>query len=137
LEMRRVLPVIERLSGRLGIPLSIDTSKASVARAAVDAGAEIINDISGLEGDAAMMEVAATSGAGVCVMHMQGTPQTMQIAPSYGDVVEEIHDYLRQRFDRCVQAGILSDRICLDPGIGFGKTHEHNLQLLRGVSRFL
>ena len=129
-ELRRVLPVIERLREQLKIPLSIDTSKALVARAAINAGAEIINDVTGLEGDADMLGVAADSGAGVCVMHMQGTPQTMQDNPTYADVVAEVREYLRRRRDALVAAGIARERICLDPGIGFGKTHEHNLELM-------
>jgi dihydropteroate synthase len=135
-ELRRVIPVIEGLAGRLQIPISIDTSKAAVAEAAIDAGAEIINDVTGLEGDPAMPELAVRHGVGVCVMHMQGTPQTMQDNPTYGDVVEEIIDYLERRREFCLARGIAHDRICLDPGIGFGKTHEHNLELLRHTARF-
>ena len=135
-ERRRVLPVIERLVGQLEIPLSIDTSKASVARAAIDAGAEIINDVTGLEGDPQMMALAAESDVGVCVMHMQGTPQTMQDNPSYDDVVVEVREYLRQRRDALIAAGIARERICLDPGIGFGKTHEHNLTLMAHCHEF-
>ena len=130
-ELERVLPVIERLAASLTIPISIDTRKAAVAQAAIEAGAEIINDVSGLEGDPAMIGVAVATGAGVCVMHMQGTPQTMQDNPTYGDVVAEVRDYLRGRRDALIAAGIDRQRICLDPGIGFGKTHEHNLTLLR------
>lgn len=136
-ELARVLPVIEQLKQRLTIPISIDTSKAEVARQAVAAGAEIINDVTGLEGDPNMPQVAAQSGVGICVMHMRGTPQTMQIDPQYEDVVEEIFQYLVDRRDACLQHGISLDRICLDPGIGFGKTHEHNLELLRRCERFL
>jgi dihydropteroate synthase len=135
-EMGRVVPVIERLSDRLRIPMSIDTSKASVARASIDAGAEIINDVTGLEGDQSMMSVALQTEAGVCVMHMRGTPQTMQDNPVYDDVVEDIRGYLIARRDACHAAGIPLDKICLDPGIGFGKTHEHNFELMRGVARF-
>ena len=140
-EIRRVMPVIERIAiermaGRLTIPISIDTSKSQVAAAAVDAGAVIINDVTGLEGDPKMIEVAVSRSVGVCVMHMRGTPQTMQDDPVYGDVVQEIHDYLIARLQFCLDRGIPRQRICLDPGIGFGKTHEHNLQLVRGVSRF-
>jgi len=135
-ELARVVPVIEQLAGRITIPISIDTSKASVAHAAVAAGAEIINDVTGLEGDPEMADVASSTGVGVCVMHMRGTPQTMQDDPQYDDVVEEIDDYLRQRLDWCINQGIQQDRICLDPGIGFGKTHAHNLQLLRATGRF-
>lgn len=135
-ELSRVIPVIEALRGRLTIPISIDTSKAAVAEAAIRAGAEIINDVTGLEGDPNMANVAAKSGVGVCVMHMKGTPQTMQDDPVYENVVEEIRGYLIARKQFCLSAGIEHDRICLDPGIGFGKTHQHNLDLLRGVHRF-
>lgn len=134
-EQRRVLPVIERLAGRLQIPISIDTRHAAVADAAVRSGAEIINDISGLEGDPAMLAVAAEHGVGVCLMHMQGTPQTMQDAPAYQDVVEEVYAYLLRRYQACVRGGIDPQRICLDPGIGFGKTHAHNLLLLQATDR--
>ena len=128
-ERRRVLPVIEQLARQLAIPLSIDTSKPIVARAAIDAGVEIINDVTGL-GDPEMVAIAIESGAGLCVMHMQGTPQTMQNNPTYIDVVAEVRDYLRERRDALIAAGIRRERICLDPGIGFGKTHEHNLALM-------
>lgn len=136
-EIARVLPVIERLRGRLAIPISIDTGKAAVAAAAIAAGAEIINDVTGLDGDPEMAAVARTHRVGVCVMHMRGTPQTMQDDPSYDDVVREIADYLLARREDCLAKGIPHERICLDPGIGFGKTHAHNLQLLRSVGRFV
>jgi dihydropteroate synthase len=136
-ELRRVIPVIDRLAARVNVPLSIDTSKARVAREAIAAGAEIINDVTGLEGDSAMPGAARETGAAVVAMHMRGTPQTMQDDPRYGDVVAEIHDYLRQRRDRLLANGVAQDRICLDPGIGFGKTHEHNLTLSSHVGRFL
>ncbi len=131
-ELRRVAPVIERLAREVAIPLSIDTSKAVVAREAIDAGAAIINDITGLA-DPAMIETAAETGAGVCVMHMRGTPRSMQDAPAYSDVVAEVGAFLRQRRDTLVSQGIALDCIALDPGIGigFGKTAEHNLELLR------
>nr|WP_145392147.1 dihydropteroate synthase [Stieleria neptunia] len=135
-ELARVLPVIAGLAGRLSIPISIDTSKAAVAKAAIDAGAEIINDVTGLEGDAAMPALAADAQVGVCVMHMKGTPQTMQDDPTYDDVVEEIYQYLQQRMEFCLGAGLRRERVCLDPGIGFGKTHEHNLRLLQRTARF-
>lgn len=135
-ELERVMPVIEQLVGRIPVPLSIDTSKSAVATAAVTAGAEIINDVTGLEGDPRMPEVVRDLQVGVCVMHMQGTPQTMQDEPRYQNVVEEVYAYLVARLDFCLQLGILGSRICLDPGIGFGKTHEHNLQLLRAARRF-
>ena len=129
-ELQRVLPVIERIAESVPIPISIDTSKAAVARAAVQAGAEIINDVTGLEGDPEMVSVALETSAGICVMHMQGTPQTMQDNPTYADVVAEVREYLRERRDALVAAGIARERICLDPGIGFGKTHEHNIALM-------
>lgn len=136
-ESDRVIPVIEALIKETEIPISIDTSKASVARAAVRAGAEIINDVTGLEGDPDMPVVAVESGAGVCAMHMQGTPQTMQDSPQYKDVVTDILEYLRQRKAALLSAGIPSAKICLDPGIGFGKTHQHNIELLRRSEEFL
>lgn len=135
-ELRRVTPVLESLQNRLSIPISIDTSKSVVAAAAIDLGAEIINDVSGLEGDPDMAATAARTEAGVCVMHCQGTPATMQDAPHYDNITEEICQYLLQRAEACLQAGIHRERICLDPGIGFGKTHEHNLTLLRDAKQF-
>ena len=108
-----------------------------MAARALDLGAEIINDITGLEGDPGMLRVAVESGAGVCAMHMQGSPQTMQVDPRYVDVVDEIHTYLEHRRDTLVAAGIALERICLDPGIGFGKTHAHNLELMSRVAEFL
>lgn len=135
-ERDRVLPVIEALVKLTDVPISIDTSKAEVARAALAAGAQIINDVTGLEGDPQMIDVARQSQAAVCAMHMQGTPQNMQDAPHYDDVVTEIYAYLKQRQTWLLDQGIEPTRICLDPGIGFGKTHEHNLQLLRQVARF-
>ena len=135
-ELRRVLPVFEAVhQARPGAILSIDTSKPVVAKAAVAAGAQIINDISGLV-DPAMIAVARESAAGVCAMHMQGTPQTMQDNPFYEDVAEDIYTYLLNRRDALVAAGIPRERICLDPGIGFGKTHEHNLTLMANCWRF-
>ncbi|MFM7108779.1 MAG: dihydropteroate synthase [Planctomycetaceae bacterium] len=136
-EWRRVGAVVRRLAREAGVPVSIDTSKASVAARALEVGAEIINDVTGLEGDPDMVRVAVESGAGVCAMHMQGTPRTMQVEPRYGDVVAEIHAYLAGRRDTLLAAGIPFDRICLDPGIGFGKTHEHNVELMRRAAAFL
>jgi dihydropteroate synthase len=136
-ELERVMPVIEGLHGkRPEAVLSIDTSKAAVARRALDAGAEIINDVTGLSGDPDIIDVAKSSGAGVCVMHMQGTPQTMQDNPFYNDVVEEIYTFLCQRRDDLIAAGIPRESICLDPGIGFGKTNQHNTTLMAGCRRF-
>jgi dihydropteroate synthase len=135
-ELQRVLPVVEALVQQVAIPISIDTSKALVAQAALEAGAEVINDVTGLSGDSAMIEVARVSDAGVCAMHMRGTPQTMQDDPSYDDVVQDILRYLRERRDALLSAGIARERICLDPGIGFGKTHQHNLTLMAHCWRF-
>ncbi|MEQ1902841.1 MAG: dihydropteroate synthase [Pirellulaceae bacterium] len=136
-QIRRVIPVIKGLASQTAVPLSIDTSSAEVARAAIDAGAQIINDVTGLTGDQHMMSVARDSRCGVCAMHMQGTPQTMQDNPQYKNCVTEIHDYLQRRRDDLLSAGIDRQRICLDPGIGFGKTHEHNWELIRQADRFL
>jgi dihydropteroate synthase len=135
-ELRRVIPVIEGLAAKTTAALSIDTSKASVARAAVAAGAEIINDVTALRGDDDMAHVAAASGAAVVLMHMRGTPRTMQQDPQYDDVVTEVATHLAQRIDAACAAGIGSDRIAIDLGIGFGKTVEHNLQLIAGLGRF-
>lgn len=135
-ELDRVAPVIERVVRLTDAPISIDTSKAAVAAAAIAAGAEIINDVTGLTGDPAMIATALATGAGVCAMHMQGTPQTMQDDPRYTNVVEEILAYLAQRRDALLAAGIGRERICLDPGIGFGKTHQHNLTLMANLGRF-
>ena len=121
-ELERVIPVIEGLARAVDVPISIDTSKSAVAAAAIDAGAQIINDVTGLEGDPDMVSVAAATCVGVCAMHAQGTPQTMQDDPSYDNVTEEIFDYLMQRQASLIAAGIPHEKICLDPGIGFGKT---------------
>ena len=130
-EIARVMPVIRRLVDEVEVPISIDTRKACVAQAAIDAGAEIINDVSGFEADPLMIGVAAATGAGVCLMHMQGTPETMQNNPTYTNVVADVHRYLRARRDALVAAGVSRENICLDPGIGFGKSYAHNLALLR------
>jgi dihydropteroate synthase len=134
-ELRRVLPVVEALAGR-GVPLSVDTTKAAVARAALAAGARVVNDITAMRGDPAMPRVVADAGAAVVLMHMQGTPRTMQKNPTYADVLTDVYDALASRIDAAVAAGIDRDRIAVDPGIGFGKTLEHNLLLLRGLGRF-
>ncbi len=136
-ELDRVIPVVSQLAKQTRTPISIDTSKASVAEAALQNGAQIINDVTGLEGDPGMVDVAIRSQAGVCAMHMRGNPQNMQDDPSYENVTREIHGYLRGRRDQLLEAGISHDRICLDPGIGFGKTHEHNFQLVRECEAFL
>ncbi len=136
-EFKRVIPVIRGLAQQTDIPISIDTTKAHIARAALDEGAQIINDVTGLEGDPGMIHVALNSGAGVCAMHMQGTPQTMQDNPSYQNVVREIHAYLVKRKIHLLDAGIPVEKICLDPGIGFGKSHRHNLELLNHCEQYL
>jgi dihydropteroate synthase len=127
-ELRRVVPVLERLEG---VPFSIDTAKAEVARRACALGAEMVNDVTALRGDPAMAEVVAEAGVYVCLMHMQGEPRTMQVAPRYDDVVSEVAAFLEERLAFAVAAGIPEERVCLDPGIGFGKTPEHNLELVR------
>ena len=135
-EIRRVLPVVEALATEFpGIALSIDTCKAGVARAAVAAGASIINDVTGFR-DAEMVAVAAESGAGLVVMHMQGTPRTMQHDPVYTDLVGEITAFCTDRFAALTAAGVLSESIVFDPGIGFGKKLEHNLAILRQLDQF-
>jgi dihydropteroate synthase len=134
-EMNRVLPVIKDLTRSTSSHLSIDTSKATVARAALAAGASIINDVTGGRGDAEMFALAAKTGAGLIIMHMQGTPETMQINPTYGDVVAEVADFFRQRFAEAVRSGVDPMSIAFDPGIGFGKTVAHNLELLANLPR--
>jgi dihydropteroate synthase len=133
-ERERVIPIIEALAKRRSALISIDTSKAPVARAAVEVGAAIINDVTGLSGDLEMIEVVRESGVGLIIMHMRGTPQTMQISPEYGDVVAEIRNFFRQSHARILNCGIDPTRIAFDPGIGFGKTVAHNLQILQGVT---
>ena len=132
-ELRRVLPVIRAVRSQTNALISIDTMKASVARAALDAGADIINDVTGLRGDAAMLRAAAESNAGLVVMHMTGTPQTMQANPHYDDVVTEVRGYFKNRLRLLENEGIALDRVVLDPGFGFGKTLEHNLALMRDL----
>jgi len=135
-ERRRVLPVIERLAACTGAALSIDTSKAAVARDAMAAGAEIINDVTALQGDPEMPAVAAATRAGVILMHMRGTPRTMQKDPHYDNVTTEVLAFLRERLAAARAAGIEARRLAVDPGIGFGKTVEHNLQLIATLDRF-
>jgi dihydropteroate synthase len=127
-ELRRVVPVLEGLQG---LPVSIDTAKADVARRALELGAELVNDVSSLRGDRAMADVVAESGAYLCLMHMQGEPRTMQVAPTYDDVVSDVAAFLEHRLRFAVGAGIAEELICLDPGIGFGKTVEQNFELVR------
>jgi dihydropteroate synthase len=135
-ELRRVIPVIERLAGRVKVALSIDTMKPAVARAALAAGVSIVNDVAANRDDDAMWRVVAETGAGYVCMHMQGTPRTMQKRPRYVEVVGEVHDFFLARLRRLNDCGVGADRIILDPGIGFGKTLEHNLQLLGALRNF-
>jgi dihydropteroate synthase len=130
-ELRRVEPVLEAVAQELCV--SIDTSKAEVARRALALGAGMVNDVTALRGDPAMASVVAETGAYLCLMHMQGAPRTMQAAPTYDDVVSEVVSFLEQRLAFAVAAGVREELVCLDPGIGFGKTLEHNLALLRGL----
>ena len=127
-ELRRVLPVLEALEG---VPFSIDTSKAEVARRALAVGAELVNDVTALRGDPETAGVVADAGAFLCLMHMQGEPGTMQAAPRYEDVVSEVVSFLEERLAFAVECGVPESRVCLDPGIGFGKTPDQNLELVR------
>lgn len=129
-ELRRVVPVLEQLEG---IDVSIDTAKADVARRALALGAVMVNDVTALRGDPALAGVVADAGAYLCLMHMQGTPRTMQDDPRYDDVVVEVASFLEERLAAAVTAGVREERICLDPGIGFGKTPDQNLALVRGL----
>ena len=133
-ELRRVVPVLEGLAG---IPVSIDTSKAVVARRALELGAEMVNDVTALRGDPQLAAVVAESDAYVCLMHMQGEPRTMQAAPHYDDVVSDVLGFLEERIAFAVECGIREDRICVDPGIGFGKTPDQNLELIRRLRELL
>jgi dihydropteroate synthase len=127
-ELRRVVPVLERLEG---LPLSIDTAKVEVARRAVALGAELVNDVTALRGDPELAGVVAEAGAYLCLMHMQGAPRTMQLEPRYEDVAVEVAAFLEERLEFAVSQGIPEDRVCVDPGIGFGKTPAQNLELVR------
>jgi dihydropteroate synthase len=135
-EQDRVIPIIEKISQKFKPPISIDTTKAAVAKAALEAGAAIINDISALRFDSRMAELASRSGAGLILMHLQGTPENMQTDPHYEDIICEISDFFKERIAFAVQAGIKKEQIILDPGIGFGKTVEHNLEIIRHLSSF-
>lgn len=135
-ELKRVVPVIGELSQKIKIPISIDTYKAGVAKNALEAGAEVINDISGLRFDPIMVEVAKESGCPVILMHIQGTPKNMQENPVYQQVVREVRDYFQERVNFATFSGMDESRLILDPGIGFGKSFEHNLSLLNGLSVF-
>ena len=134
-ELRRVVPVLERLAGE--IPLSIDTAKAGVARRALELGAELVNDVTALRGDSELAGVVADSDAYLCLMHMQREPRTMQLEPRYDDVAAEVAAFLEERLAFAVEAGIPEERICLDPGIGFGKTVAQNLELVRRLDVLL
>jgi len=133
-ELRRVLSVLELLPGR---PLSVDTSRAEVARRAVAVGAAMVNDVSALRREPELAEVVAETGVDVCLMHMRGIPRTMQDDPRYDDVVSDVASFLEERIAFAIEAGIAEDRICVDPGIGFGKTPHHNLELLRRLDRIV
>jgi dihydropteroate synthase len=135
-ELHRVLPVVQALSGSGTVPISVDTSKASVARVCLAAGAQVINDVTALRGDPGMTAVVRDTGAGVILMHMQGTPATMQDDPHYGDVVAEVGAFLEQRLQFALAEGIAADRVVLDPGIGFGKRAGHNRELLARLHEF-
>lgn len=130
-ELRRVIPVVSELAKRTSLPISIDTYKGRVARAALDVGASMINDISGLRYDAELVQVAATSQVPLVLMHMQGSPRTMQLEPHYGSLLSEIIGFLEERIQFACEAGVSRDRIIVDPGIGFGKTVHHNLLLIK------
>ena len=135
-ELRRVIPVIKRLAGQVKVPISIDTMKPAVARAALKAGASIVNDVAANRTDDAMWRVVAEAGAGYVLMHMQGTPQTMQTGPVYNDVIADISAFFEERLRRLADGGVSQEHVVLDVGIGFGKTVEHNLQLLASLDSF-
>jgi dihydropteroate synthase len=134
-ELRRVVPVVEKLVPLVSIPISVDTMKSEVARQCLEAGAAIVNDVSGFR-DPVMVRTAAEHRAGVVVMHMQGTPQTMQHDPRYDDVVQEVGDFFEERLRALVESGVHPDSVCFDPGIGFGKTLDHTLELLANLGEF-
>ncbi len=135
-ELRRLIPVVEAVRKVVPLPISVDTTKAAVARSAIQAGAVIVNDISALQGDPVMARLVAETGVAVVLMHMQGTPQTMQQSPRYGNVVEEVTAFLQQRAQVAIACGIRPSQIVLDPGFGFGKLQEHNLQMLAEFETF-
>jgi dihydropteroate synthase len=135
-ELRRVIPVIEKLAQAIKVPISIDTMKPGVARKAIEAGASIVNDVAANRAGVAMWEVVAETEAGYVCMHMQGTPQTMQVNPSYTDVVAEVKDFFMERLDALSRNGVVGERVILDPGIGFGKSLAHNLQLIGSLREF-
>lgn len=136
-ELLRLIPVVSAVAKAVSVPVSVDTSKAAVARAAIDAGAVMVNDVTALQGDRRMAEVVANTGAGLVLMHMQGTPETMQREPHYDDVVEDVARFLGERARFAMDRGVRRERIVLDPGIGFGKTLAHNVDLLANLHAFL
>ncbi|MFH1288518.1 MAG: dihydropteroate synthase [bacterium] len=135
-EKNRILPVIKKLSGKIKVPISVDTYKSDVARSALDEGAEIINDISGLRFDKKMPALAAKYNVPVIIMHIKGSPKNMQLNPLYNNLLAEVMDYLKTSIEIAEKAGIKKEKIIIDPGIGFGKTVEHNLELIKKLSRF-
>ena len=134
-ELRRVVPVVEGLAG--DVPVSIDTAKAEVARQAIGLGAELVNDVTALRGDPELAGVVAEAGCYLCLMHMQGEPRTMQLNPTYDDVVSDVKAFLEERLAVAVAAGVPEERVCLDPGIGFGKTVEHNFEIVRRLDELV
>ena len=134
-ELRRVVPVLEGLAG--DVPVSIDTAKAEVARQAIGLGAELVNDVTALRGDPELAGVVAEAGCYLCLMHMQGKPRTMQLNPTYDDVVSDVKAFLEERLAVAVAAGVPEERVCLDPGIGFGKTVEHNFEVVRRLDELV
>jgi dihydropteroate synthase len=132
-ELRRVLPVVEKLRAKIDIFISIDTSKAEIAERALDAGADIVNDVTGGRGDSKMLSLVGKRNAAFIIMHMQGTPPTMQSSPQYADVVAEVADFFRQQYVRALECGVAQVMMAFDPGIGFGKTLQHNLDLLANL----
>ena len=134
-EIKRVIPLLKRLKAQFDFPISVDTQKVEVMRQAIDAGADMINDVNALQA-AGALDVVADSNINVCLMHRQGSAQTMQLKPSYNNVVEEVYAFLEQRINACVARGISEERLCVDIGFGFGKTDKHNLTLLQSLERF-
>ena len=135
-EMDRVIPVIEAIAGEVSVPVSIDSCKGEVVKEALKAGASIVNDISALRFDSEMGSIVAQAGVPVILMHMKGTPRDMQKAPDYDDLISEIMEFLKDAANRAVNSGVRKDLIIIDPGIGFGKTFDHNLEIIRNISRF-
>ena len=136
-ELDRVIPLVEKLSGELNVAISVDTNKAQVMTESVSAGASMINDVMALQNDGALQAASSLGpSVAICLMHMQGKPRTMQQNPQYEDVVKDVYDFLEQRVENCIEAGITRQQLCIDPGFGFGKTLEHNLYLLKNLEEF-